>query len=131
MAAFFSASLSRLSANRLFSSAKTSAKNSVSSGVQLRQRSFTLLILFIFVLLLRVVVGLFYKNLLALCENGYLQSRDIIQKDHIYHITQYQTFHRKIKCDLLNFRGVKNGYHLYSEYLMVSIHFFHKMATLM
>ena len=38
-------------------------------------------------------------------------SRDIIQKDHIYHTKQYQTFYRKIKCDLSNFRGVKNGYH--------------------
>ena len=43
---FFKASLSRLAANRLSSSAKTLAKSSVSSGVQLRQRTFALLILF-------------------------------------------------------------------------------------
>ena len=35
-------------------------------------------------------------------------SRGTIQKDHIYHTKQYQI--RKVKCDLLNFRGVKNGY---------------------
>ena len=28
------------------------------------------------------------------------QSRDIIQKDYVYHTKQYQTFYRKIKCDL-------------------------------
>ena len=40
------------------------------------------------------------------------QSRDTIQKDNIYHTKQYQIFFtpRKIKGDLLNFRGVKNGY---------------------
>ena len=34
----------------------------------------------------------------------YLQCRvivDTIQKSHIYHTKQYQTFYRKIKCDLL------------------------------
>ena len=30
-----------------------------------------------------------------------------LQKSHIYHTKQYQTFYRKIKCDLLNFRGSK------------------------
>ena len=59
------------------------------------------------------------------------QSRDTLQKDHIYHTKQYQTFYRKIKCDLLNFRVVKNGYHQDFQYLVVYIHFFHKMATLM
>ena len=59
------------------------------------------------------------------------QSRDTIQKDHIYHTKQYQTFYRKIKCDLLSFRGVKNGCHQDFQCLMVSIHFFHKMTTLM
>ena len=32
---------------------------------------------------------------------------DKIQKNHIYRTKQYQIFYRKIKCDLLNFRGVK------------------------
>ena len=42
---------------------------------------------------------------------NYVQSRvETIQKDHIYHIMQYQTFFRKIKCDLLSFRGLKNRY---------------------
>ena len=36
----------------------------------------------------------------------------------------YQTFYRKIKCNLLNFRRVKNGYHQDFQYLMASIHFF-------
>ena len=58
-------------------------------------------------------------------------SRDTTQKDHIYHTKQYQTFSRKIKCDLLNFREVKKGYHQDFQYLMVSIHFFHKMEPLM
>ena len=53
-------------------------------------------------------------------------SIDIIQKDHIYHTKQYQTFYRKIKCDL-NFGGVQNGYHQDFQYLMVSIHFFFSM----
>ena len=35
------------------------------------------------------------------------QSRYTIQKDHIYHTKQYQIFYRKIKFDLLNFRGEK------------------------
>ena len=59
------------------------------------------------------------------------QSGDTIQKDHIYHTKQYQIFYRKIKWDLLNFKGVKSGYHQNFQYLMVSIGFFHKMATLM
>ena len=41
----------------------------------------------------------------------------------IYHTKQYQTFYRKIKCDLLNFRGAKNGYYQDFQCLMVSIHF--------
>ena len=36
--------------------------------------------------------------------------RNTIEKDHIYRTKQYLTFYRKIGCDLLNFRGVKNGY---------------------
>ena len=52
------------------------------------------------------------------------QSRDTMQKDHIYHTKQYQTLYRKIKCDILNFRGMKNGCHQDFQYLMVSIHFF-------
>ena len=67
----------------------------------------------------------------VLLKLNYLQSRDTIQKDHIYHTMEYQTFYRKIKCDLLDFRGVKNGYRQDFHYFMVSIHFFHKMATLM
>ena len=59
---FFNASLSRLAANWLSSSAKTLAKSSVFSGVQLRQCTFALLIFFTFLLLLRVFVGLFYKK---------------------------------------------------------------------
>ena len=62
---------------------------------------------------------------------NYLQSRvDTLQKDRIYHIKQCQTFYRKIKCDLLDFRGVKKGYHQ-GFHLGVSIHFIHKTATLM
>ena len=61
----------------------------------------------------------------VLLKLNYLQSRvDTIQKD-------YQTFYRKIKCNLLNFRGVQNGYHQDFQYLMVSIPFFHEAATLM
>ena len=45
-------------------------------------------------------------------------------KDHIYYTKQYQTFYRKIKCDLLNFRWVKNGYHQDFQYLIVYFHFF-------
>ena len=56
--------------------------------------------------------------------------RDTIQKDHIYHTQKYQAFYRKIKCDLFNFREVKNGYHRDFQYLMVPIHVFHKMAML-
>ena len=68
----------------------------------------------------------------VLLKLNYLLSRvDTILKDHIYHTKQHQTFYRKIKCDLLNFREVKNGYHQDFQYLMVSIHHFHKMATLM
>ena len=53
-----------------------------------------------------------------------------MQKDHIYHTKQYQTFYRKIKCDLFNFRGVKSGYHRDLQYLLVSIRSF-EMETLM
>ena len=55
----------------------------------------------------------FYKSRCGKCspETKLLTklSRDTVQKDHIYHTKQYQTFYRKIKCDLLNFKGVKNG----------------------
>ena len=53
-----------------------------------------------------------------------------MQKDHIYHTKQYQTFYRKIKCDLFNFRGLKSGYHRDLQYLLVSICSF-EMETLM
>ena len=39
--------------------------------------------------------------------------------------------YRKIKCNLLNFREVQNGYHHNFQYLIISINFFHNMATLM
>ena len=48
------------------------------------------------------------------------ESRDTLQKDDIYRTKQYQTFYRKIKCDLLNFLGVKNWYYQDFQYLMVS-----------
>ena len=56
---------------------------------------------------------------------------DALQKDHISHTKQCQTFYRKIKCDLLNFRGVQNEYHQHFQYLIASIHIFHEAATLM
>ena len=62
----------------------------------------------------------------VLLKLNYLKSRDTIQKDHIYSTKQYQTFYRKIKCDLVNFIGVKYGYHQDFQYLMVSIQFFIK-----
>ena len=52
-------------------------------------------------------------------------------KSHIYSTKQNQTFYRKIKCALLNFRGMQSDYHQNFQYLMVSIHFFHEEATLM
>ena len=60
----------------------------------------------------------------------YLQSRDTIQKDIIF-ITKSNIKHFIERCNLLNFRGVKNGYRQDFQYLMASIHFFLKMATLM
>ena len=30
---------------------------------------------------------------------------------YIYYSKEYQSFYMKIKCDLLNFRGVQTGYH--------------------
>ena len=39
---------------------------------------------------------------------------------------QYEVLDRKIKWDLLNFRGVQNGYYQDFQYLMVSIRFFMK-----
>ena len=50
---------------------------------------------------------------------------DTIQKGHLSH-KQYEILYRKIKCDLLNFRGVQYGYHQDFQYLMVSIHSFMK-----
>ena len=46
------------------------------------------------------------------------------QRDHIFHTKQYQAIYRKIKYNLLIFRGVQNGYHQDFQYLMVSIFFF-------
>ena len=41
---------------------------------------------------------------IVLLKLNYLLSRvDTVQKDHLYHTKQYQTFYRKIKRDLLNF----------------------------
>ena len=53
-----------------------------------------------------------------------------MQKVQIYHTNQYQTFYRKIKSELLNFRGEQNEYPQDFQYFMVSIHFLHKLATL-
>ena len=53
-----------------------------------------------------------------------------MQKVQIYHTNQYQTFYRKIKSELLNFRGVQNEYPQDFQYFMVSIRFLHKLATL-
>ena len=53
----------------------------------------------------------FYKNRCGKCSPEpklfTMQSRDTKQKDHIYHTKQIQTFYGKIKCDLLNLRGVE------------------------
>ena len=53
----------------------------------------------------------FYKSRCAKCSPETKlftkYSRDTMQKDHIYHTKQYQTFYRMIKCDLYNFKGVK------------------------
>ena len=46
---------------------------------------------------------------------------DTTQKDHIYYTKQYQTFNRKIKCDLLNFRGTQNGYYQDTYYFIFSM----------
>ena len=56
----------------------------------------------------------FYKSRCVKCspETNKLfrkYRRDTKRKDDIYHTKQYQIFYRKIKCDLLNFRGVKMG----------------------
>ena len=68
----------------------------------------------------------------VLLKLNYLQSRVYrIQKNHIYHTKQYQTFYRKIKCGLLHFRVVQNRYHQNFQYLMVSIHFFQEVTTLL
>ena len=69
----------------------------------------------------------------VLLKLNYLQSRAKTQYRKIIFITpsNIKHFTKKIKSDLLNFRGVKNGSHLDFQYLMVSIHFFHKMETLM
>ena len=36
-----------------------------------------------------------------------------------------------MKCDLLNFRVVQNGYRQYFQHLIISIHFFHEVPALM
>ena len=81
---FFKAS--RLAANRLSSSAKTWTKSSVSSSVQLRQRTFALLILFTFLLLLlpRVDVGSFYKKSPCLMLSVFTLKINILNKNLIY-----------------------------------------------
>ena len=71
---------------------------------------------------------LFFMKVYA--ANILLSSVDAIQKDHIYQTKQYQTFYRKIKCDLLNFGGEQNRYHQYFQYFFISIHFFHEVTTL-
>ena len=52
-------------------------------------------------------------------------------KDYIYHTKQYQTFYRKIKCDLFSFRGVQNRYYQDFQYLIVFINFFYELAAVM
>ena len=37
-----------------------------------------------------------------------------------------KTLYRKIKCDLLTFRGIQNGYPQDFQYLMISIQSFHE-----
>ena len=54
-----------------------------------------------------------------------------MQKGRIYHNKQYEKSYRKIKCDLLSFRGIENGDHQDFQYLTVSIYRFHIVATLM
>ena len=61
--------------------------------------------------------------------NLFINRVDKIQKDHIYHSKQYQTFYRKIKYDSLNLRGVQKGYHQGCQYLMISIQFFSRSGN--
>ena len=42
---------------------------------------------------------------------------------------QYQTFYREVKRDLFGFREVQNVNYQDFQYLAVSIHFFHGVAT--
>ena len=56
---------------------------------------------------------------------------DTVQKEHVSQTKQYQTFYREIKCDLLNFRGVRNGYYQHFQNMIASIHIFHEVARLM
>ena len=56
--------------------------------------------------------------------NFLLSIVDKILKNYVFYTKQYQTFYRKIKCPLLNFRGVQNRYHQNFRYLMVSNHFY-------
>ena len=67
--------------------------------------------------------------------------KDILIKDDRYFLfikvgaanviipSNIKTFYRKIKCDLLNFGGVQNGYHQDFHYLIVSIKFFSLSAN--
>ena len=46
----------------------------------------------------------------VLLKLNYLQSRvDTIEKYHVFQTKQYQTFHRKIKCDSQILEGYKMG----------------------
>ena len=51
----------------------------------------------------------FYKSRCGKCspeaEIFAKSSRDTIQKDHIYHTKQYQTFYKKMKCDFKILEG--------------------------
>ena len=61
-----------------------------------------------------------------LLKLNYLQNR--VDTTHIYHTKQYQTFYRKIKCDLLSVRGVQN--HQDFQNFIDSFYFFHEVVRL-
>ena len=58
------------------------------------------------------------------------QSRHNAERSYLSHLS-YQTFYGGIKYDLLNVRGAQNEYHQDFQYLIVSIHYFHKVITLL
>ena len=58
------------------------------------------------------------------------QSRHNAERSYLS-LLSYQTFYGGIEYDLLNVRGAQNEYHQDFQYLIVSIHYFHKVATLL